>query len=178
MTDLFPPENQPITMKQGQAGDCFVLAILDALFNAPGGLSFVKSLFSVDKNGVVTLTIKRNVHSLNFVGEKLERAKQRYQFRQTATEDIFVFTPERLKELDGATDFLTTNSMAVKILEHIVPYYYVGDMIGIADNKPAPHVSVLAYNKSSQYKYKGDSAPGLLRIYWESPQRIPKIFTL
>lgn len=157
MTDLFPRDDLPITVKQGRTGDCYLIAVLDSLFNTEGGRAAIKSLFSVNVRGEVVLTIKRNSHSVNITGDKLARARARYSFRQTTTDDIFTFTPERLEAMDSEAGPLESNSMAVKILERIVAYYFLGDTLGRADRAPSSlSDSIVAHN--NEIRYRGDSA--------------------
>lgn len=149
MTPLFPKQG-PITIKQGHAGDCYLLTAIDCvLHTGEEGLSKVKSLFTETPEGV-HLKIKRTeiyYYSNNFSPEKL-KDKYTYHYDLDNNEDVFFLSNKRLKEIDDSVLGVTTNSLAIKILERVSAYYYTGEWPN--DDLQA---SVIAHNIPERHLY-------------------------
>ena len=127
MPALFPDDKETITMKQGKVGDCYLLASLDCIFAVGSeGRDAVKSLFTENDDGSITVRIKRTKLS-----DHLQKAKLTGQFSYEQdtrrNEDVFTVSKEKFGEIEGFKDGVQTNCLAVKILEHITPYYYLND---------------------------------------------------
>jgi hypothetical protein len=139
-TPLFPENNDPIIIRQGRTGDCYLLACLDCIFNlGQEGYEAIKSIFTEDENGV-TVRIKLTSQSVNLQKEKLQ-GKYGYDYDSEKLEDIFFLNKERLDVIDNAPKGVITNSLAVKILERLSAYYYVN----MWDPNP-PDASVVAHS--------------------------------
>ncbi|CEG55803.1 sbcc family protein [Legionella fallonii] len=140
MTPLFPNDNTSITLNQGKAGDCYLLAALDCVFNLGSeGRDLIKSLFTETKDGV-TVRIKRTNQSAFLKPEKME-GKYGYFHDTNTDEDVFTISTVRLQEIDKTTVGVQSNSLAVKILERLSSYYYVADW-----NNDVMLASVFAHN--------------------------------
>jgi hypothetical protein len=98
LTPLFPTDHELITLKQGKAGDCYLLAALDCIFNTPQGRAKVKSLFRESATGY-TLRIKRSPSNSFLQFKKLE-GKYQYFFDESTQEDVF-FISKRRAQLIG-----------------------------------------------------------------------------
>lgn len=171
LTPLFPQSGAPITIKQGKTGDCYFLASLDCVFNSgPEGVAKVKSLFTETEHGV-TVRIKRTSISSHLKPEKL-RGKYDYYYDKDRNEDVFIISKERLKIIDAPSIGVTTNSLAVKILEHLSSYYYVEDW---AHNGNVMN-SIVAHNVNNRHKGSSTEFMGyLLGINTEDLRDIDKI---
>ena len=127
MTPLFPTDKETLTIMQGKVGDCYLLASLDCIFNLGSeGRAFIKKLFTENKDGSVTLRIKRTELSANLKPSRLV-GKYEYKHDTETNEDVFIIGEEKLTEIDGLKDGVQTNSLAVKILEHITSYYFISE---------------------------------------------------
>ena len=123
-TQLFPEQNTPIFIKQGNVGDCYLLAALDCIFNSgPAGYDHVKSLFTEAPDGVY-VRLRHNGLSVNLNPAKLA-GKYVYSFDKEKNEDVFFLSKARLDEIDGSIGGADTNSLAVKILEHVSSQYFI-----------------------------------------------------
>ncbi len=86
LTALFPPKGRPITIKQGQTGDCYLLSSLNCMFHSgPGGLAQIQSLFTETEDGV-TVRIKRTV---KLQEENISNDKYDYRHDKNTDEDVF-----------------------------------------------------------------------------------------
>ena len=122
-TPLFPPDNGPITIKQGPVGDCYLMAALDCIFCAEdAGYESVKSLFKSVRGGV-EVRFKRTDQSVHLKKGRL-RGKYEYVHDRVLNEDVFFLDAARLREIDSSLEGVVTNSLAVKIIERLSAYYY------------------------------------------------------
>jgi hypothetical protein len=122
---LFPAHDGPVFMRQGPIGDCYLLAALDCLLCADGGYALVKSLFTLMKDGV-EVRLFYNGTSPNLTLANLGN-KYYYRFDIEKQQDIFFLTQERMDEIDQSSDGVMTNSLAIKILERLLPYYFTSE---------------------------------------------------
>jgi hypothetical protein len=123
MTPLFPPPGEPLVIRQGEVGDCYLLSTFDCIYNMPEGQRILRSRFRETGNGV-EVRIKRNLHSSQLRTEKL-REKYAFYFDTDHNEDVFFLNQERLAAIDYA-GAVCTNSLALKILERLSTYYLTG----------------------------------------------------
>ena len=126
-TLLFPKNNAPITMVQGNVGDCYLIATIDCIANgSPQGYEFIKSMFEETDTGVYVRVphnpLRKNVEDKKQEG-KLD-GKYVHHYDASSGKDVFFIPNESLDRIDAYADGVTTNSLAVKILEHIITYYY------------------------------------------------------
>ena len=122
-TLLFPPNNAKVTIKQGETGDCYLLAALDCIFNANDeAYELIKSLFTEMRDGV-EVRIKCTDQSDNLRPMNLH-GKYAYHHDPIRQEDVFKISSSRLREIDRSAKGVVTNSLAVKILERISSYYF------------------------------------------------------
>ncbi|HAT8180461.1 TPA: hypothetical protein JA361_13630 [Legionella pneumophila] len=123
MTPLFPQKGRSIAIKQGRSGSCFLLACLDCLLNSETeGADVVREKFKQTKSGV-TLRIKRTDSTMQVQWEKMA-GKYTYSYDPRTDEDVIFIDNEKLKAIDNSKKGTSSNSLAVKILEHISAYYY------------------------------------------------------
>lgn len=173
-TALFPADGRPITISQGKTGDCYFLASLDCIFNSgPEGLAKIKSLFTETEHGV-TVRIKRTAISAHLKADKV-KIKYDYFYDRVRDEDVFIISKERLNIIDTPSIGVKTNSLAVKILEHLSSYYYVEDWDHGADIM----ASVIAHNVSNRHQGTSTEFVGrLLGVDTEDLNDIDKIIKL
>ena len=148
-TPLFPENNGQILIKQGSIGDCYLLASLDCIFNS-GRLGYekIKSLFTEVPEGVI-VRLRHNNLSVN-LNPALLAGKYEYHYDKARNEDVFFISRVRLDEIDTATDGVETNSLAVKILEHLSSYYYVSNTTSSRRRtSTSAHNALVRYNGSS-----------------------------
>ena len=125
MTPLFPDNKESLIIQQGPVDDCYLLVSLDCIFNSgTEARELLKSKFTQTADGV-TVRIKRNIQSANLKSEKM-KGKYTYSYDRLTDEDIFFLSNKKLKKIDDSVDGVVTNSLAVKILERISSYYYIG----------------------------------------------------
>ncbi len=154
MTPLFP-EDGKIEIAQGGTGDCYLLATLDCIFSSGSeGISKVKSMFTKTENGV-EVRIKRTPISSNLKVDKIEN-KYDYFYDTDRNEDVFIISKKRLEEIDSPSG-VKTNSLAVKIIEHLSSYYYVEDWSHKDDMN-----SILAHNLVKRHKVSSTKFMGYL----------------
>ncbi len=123
-TQLFPEQNTPIFIKQGHVGDCYLLAALDCIFNSgPAGYDHVKSLFTEAPDGVY-VRLRHNGLSVHLNPAKLV-GKYVYSYDKEKNEDVFFLSKARLDEIDSSIGGADSNSLAVKILEHVSSQYFI-----------------------------------------------------
>lgn len=160
MTPLFPIDETPILIEQGATGDCFLLAALDSILaSGPEGLATLKAMFSETESGV-TVHIKRTGQSKFLQVGKL-RMKYRYTYDDATDTDVFFLTKERLRKIDTTTSGAKTNSLAVKILEHLCAYYYIYDWDSnhsssslLAHDPPSPSLEKDSFSETTS-KFTG-----------------------
>ncbi|HAU0368140.1 TPA: hypothetical protein JBF73_02885 [Legionella pneumophila] len=137
---LFPEDKKDILIKQGGAGDCFLLASIDSLLCHPGGYNKLKSMFTENSDGSVTLRIKTTKQSARLTQDKMGE-KYRYFHDPQTDEDVFIIDKKRLDDLEKDNLGVRTNCLAVKLLERISAYYYYD--IPLVPGEP--NYSVLAH---------------------------------
>ncbi len=119
-TMLFPENDKKITIQQGNIGDCYLLSGLECILNDAASRQKIQSLFTTNEKGIM-LTMPRNNQSPNLIKNNISK---NYQYSSDATHDIFVISNAQLQRIDQDKNGAQTNALAVKILEHIVSYYY------------------------------------------------------
>ena len=155
MTPLFPNDNEKITIKQGQTGDCYLLAVLDCVLSSGDeGRKLIESMFTKNPDESITLRIPHNAHSLYLLLNNIN-AKYRYAHNAVTNTDEITITKAELERIDanrveiypGAYKHgASSNSLAVKILEHISSYYFA--------NKWDQGHSIIAHNQDDRYRGK------------------------
>ncbi|CEG58514.1 hypothetical protein [Legionella fallonii] len=126
MTPLFPLDGEPLVIIQGSVADCYLLASLDCIFNAgPEGLKLLKSKFMQTSDRVI-VKIAHNDQSHYVIPQNMGE-QYTYVYDEEADEDIFIFDNKVLEKMDKSADRVRTNSLAIKILEHISSFYYPRD---------------------------------------------------
>ncbi|MBL7481560.1 hypothetical protein [Legionella bononiensis] len=157
MTPLFPKDGTPITIIQGQTGDCYLLTALDCIMNSGDeGLQLVKSLFTETEDGVY-LRIKRTeiyATSNNFNPDKM-KDKYTHHYDPATNEDVFFMDKNRLKVIDEAWGGVDTNALALKIIERISSYYYTGEW-----PNENPLASIAAHNIPSRHSMSSTAFVG------------------
>ncbi|CEG55609.1 sbcc family protein [Legionella fallonii] len=133
MTRLFPNDNEKITIKQGQTGDCYLLAVLDCVFSTgKEGRDLIQSMFTENADESVTLRIPHNSHSQYLLLNNIN-AKYKYFHNTVTNTDEITISKTELERIDrNSTEIspglykrgVSSNSLAVKILEHISSYYF------------------------------------------------------
>lgn len=124
LTPLLPANNNPITINQGQTGDCYLLASLDCILKSgPEGRQTLKNLFTETNDGI-EVRINYNDQS-KFL--HLEALKEKYGYREDNEnhQHVIFIDKKRLEEIDNTPDGVQSNALAVKILEHITPYFFM-----------------------------------------------------
>jgi hypothetical protein len=128
LTPLLPADGSSITFQQGDTRDCYLLASLDCILRTHEGFERIQSMFKrVD--GGLEVRIRRCAESAYLERKKATGAlagKYMHYHDKKTDEDVFVLTNARLSEIDSSSE-VRSNSLALKILERICSYYYVGD---------------------------------------------------
>ncbi|HBD9268107.1 TPA: Dot/Icm T4SS effector CegC2 [Legionella pneumophila] len=141
MTPLFPTQG-PITIRQGIGGSCYLLSSLDCILNlGADGEQLIKSLFTQTEDGKVIVRIKRHEALKDNLQKNKMTGKYTHYVDELNNEDVFEISPERLKEIDNQYGGVKSNSLAIKILERLVSYYYAGDW-----SNTDPLASVVAHD--------------------------------
>ncbi|QMT61054.1 hypothetical protein [Legionella sp. PC997] len=151
MTPLFPNDNEYVHIRQQQVGDCYLLAHLDCYLNeVAGGRSHIKQMFTENSDGSVTVRFPRNHYSKFLVWTDIT-AKYHYTQDRTTGHDVFTIPKEELQRIDrnqiGFNKYgVQSNSLAVKIIEHLSSYYFIGSL------GTAPNISAMAHNFNNRYE--------------------------
>lgn len=126
MTPLFPGKNKPLTLQQGPVDDCYLLVALDCIFNSGDeARDLLASKFKRTPVGL-SVRIKRNNQSTHLKTDKMS-GKYIHTYDRLTDEDVFFLSNQKLKEIDDSPKGVKSNSLAVKVLERISAYYYIGD---------------------------------------------------
>ena len=150
-TPLFPENDTPIFIRQGKAGNCYMLAALDCIFNSgPESYQLIKGLFTNTTDNTVTVRLKHSAQSDN-IKPHMMAGKYTYFHDLAHNEDVFILNEHKLHEIDVSTDGVLSNSLAVKILERLFSYYYEPEW----DIAPL-QASLFAHNISEK-RYEGTS---------------------
>jgi hypothetical protein len=147
MTTLFPKKG-PITIQQGRAGDCYLLAVLDCLFQNPIFLKKIKSMFTMHADGSVVLRIPRTALTPPLMSNMLKK-KYGYHFDHSTQEDVITFSSECIEKIDQFNKGVTTNCLAVKLLERITSYYF-----HIPWDNSAVDASLIIHNEDDRFEGK------------------------
>ncbi len=145
LTPLFPEENLPITIKQGNTGDCYLLAALDCIFQSKEGYDQIKSLFK-EVPGGVEVRIKAARHLTDSNRENMQ-GKYAYYYDSVRGEHVFFLSQRRLNEIDNSKDGVDSNSLAVKILERLIPYFFL--INGIIQKEEQVYLPIIQMKESS-----------------------------
>ncbi|WP_454781978.1 hypothetical protein [Legionella sp. WA2022007384] len=151
MPPLFPNNNEYVYISQQQVGDCYLLAHLDCYLNeVAGGRSHIKEMFTENSDGSVTVRFPRNHYSKYLVLTDIT-AKYHYTQDKTTGHDVFTIPKEELQRIDrNQIEFnkygVQSNSLAVKIIEHLSSYYFTGSL------GTEPNISAIAHNFNNRYE--------------------------
>lgn len=167
-TPLFPENDAPITMIQGNLGDCYLIAAIDCVVNyGPEGYKLFKSMFTVHDNGV-EIRIANNPfrkylnHKIRENKLDLKSGKYGHYFDSAYNQDVFFLPDARLNEIDSDYRGVKTNSLAVKVLERIATYYYSVDyelQYDAADEKEVSFDdSLVVHNIDNKFRHPGYSS--------------------
>ncbi|WP_115710019.1 hypothetical protein [Legionella sainthelensi] len=124
LTPLLPANDSPITINQGNTGDCYLLASLDCILKSgPEGRQTLKNLFTETEKGI-EVRINYNAQSKFLY---LEALKEKYGYREDNEnhQHVIFIDRERLEEIDNTPGGVQSNALAVKILEHLIPYFFI-----------------------------------------------------
>jgi hypothetical protein len=125
LTPLFPPNDKPISIKQGKIGDCYLLAALDCILNSgQEGRDAVTSRFTLTQEGGVIVRLKRPPNPYTYPKKSKLMGKYTHYYNKSHNEDVFFLDQKRLEEIDSTHDGVFTNALAVKILERLCTYYF------------------------------------------------------
>ncbi|HAT8178535.1 TPA: hypothetical protein JA361_03465 [Legionella pneumophila] len=178
LTPLFPT-NEALKIKQGRTGDCYLLAAIDCIINGNvDGLNHIKKMFEQTEDGVYVKIKRTQLYhdSKNFTPEKLE-GKYTHTYDPDSNEDIFFVSNERLQLIDDALDGVSTNSLAVKILERISSYYFTGEFVYY--DEADPNASLYAHKQRKNQSLSSTSFVGkLLGVEAEDLQDVNTIIKL
>jgi|GEM_PF-6510889 len=126
-TPLFPIAAEPLMIVQGGTGNCYLLAILDCIYNLDEQTrSHVQSRFEAIMNGEEFESISFRVKQTGKrkpVQTKNIKEKYTYVHNKDTDEDIFTLSAERSRFIDTDSE-VKSNSLAIKILERISAYYF------------------------------------------------------
>lgn len=103
-----------------------MLAALDCVFHSSNGLERVRSMFT-EYNSGIELRIKRNKFTENMLVRKntgVFKTKYYHLYEEKTDSDVFMITNNRLNAIDAHSEGVQSNSLAVKVFEHILSYYY------------------------------------------------------
>ncbi|AMP90171.1 hypothetical protein [Legionella pneumophila] len=151
-TPLFPKNDGFVTIRQGQTGDCYLLAALDCILNSgPEGYATIKSLFKETEEGI-EVRFKSGDLSKNLQKDKLQ-GKYKYHYDPINNQDVFFIDKKKIQEIDQTTYGVRSNSLAIKILERLSSYYFISDW-----NQKLPLASILAHNNRLEKRYEGSSS--------------------
>ena len=135
LTPLFPDDKTPVEIKQGRAGSCYLLASLDCIFNSTEGRKKIASMFREVHNpdgslAAVEMKIERTANSRQLqIAALTSRGYRLREDKGPPPCDIITIPSDKLKEIDnpeqhGKIEGTKSNSLAVKIIEHISTFYY------------------------------------------------------
>ncbi len=150
MPQLFS-ERPYTTIRQPEAGNFYILAFFDCLFNSDlsverEGFNHIKSLFVKTTDGF-SIRIKRSDFSVNLRNKKTE--KYRYELDELRNEDVFFVTEAMCEEILASPLSTKTDSFAINILEGICAYYFHNDWSSVDSSMEAHSIREMAINCGS-----------------------------
>lgn len=148
---LFPNQDEKITIRQ-TVGDCYLLdAIMCIDRSGKEGREFLKSLFH-QKGEHIVVTLPHTSLSKNLKPAEFQD-KYGYCHDKTHNKDVFTIYSWTLKKIREDRGSVVTNSLAVRILERIVSYYY-----GFNWDRRQRRGSLLAHDEDEFYRHPGESS--------------------
>lgn len=144
---LFPPDAKDIKIQQGNTGNCFLLASIHSLIQYPEGFKKLKSMFTENPDGSITVRIKRSERSERLEPKKME-GKYDYVHDEQAGEDVFTVKPDKIAEIQKAQIGVQTECLPIKIIERISSYYYYNQ----TSMPGEPNFSVAMHNNRDSTK--------------------------
>ena len=145
-TPLFPEDTPDFTTTQdksdlsaiqGNVGSCYLLACIDCI--AKGNRRLLEKLFIQEEDGVWVTLQRVRTHTPNLNRKNIQN-KYTHRYNAQTGEDLFFISNERLEEIDNTPSASQSNSLAVKILEHLTSYYFT---------KPWSNIELKPHERSS-----------------------------
>lgn len=139
-TPLLPEDNQPVTIKQGTGGDCYILASLDCILQSTAGRRKLRSMFTIDPiDGSIIVRIKQipSIHG-NLLANIPALEEKGYIYNSVRIDNVdydeFTLPPRRIAEIDhpnaGSQTSDHSNSLIVKVFSRLSSYYYKAQLAG------------------------------------------------
>ncbi len=151
---LFPENDEPLFIKQGDYGDCFVLAGFESIYNSgEEGRKALSSIFSYSPYGL-TVRLRNNLHSVHL---KPDDFICKYKYQRLGGEDVFTVYWHTLDEIASFTRGVKTNAFALKVLERIISNYFA-----FAWNRRERRGSLGAYNYNEKERHPKKSSQDFL----------------
>lgn len=120
---LFPEKGGHLKYQQGEFGDCFVLVAVQCIYNSgQPGRQFLKSLFE-EKADHILVRLPHTDQSRYLRPAEFDE-KYGYYFNSRDNQDVFVIPHATLSDIDQSKHGVHSNTLALKILERLVSYYY------------------------------------------------------
>lgn len=124
---LFPKRGERAVLRQSdKLGDCYLLASLDYFFGCEEGRDFIENLFTATDKGIVVRL--KHTELSKYLEKHTEALSNKYSYYHDAAtnEDVFLVKYDYLRQIQEHTVGVSTETPAIQILEHLIPYYYKG----------------------------------------------------
>lgn len=126
-----PPDfddNISIQFEQGQAGDCYLLAVIDCLrhlnFKDKEGENHFNSLFKKNDDGSIEVTLNGSKDmSARLIKPGQAKAEYEYKHDSINNKDWFKISPDKLKAIKEDSKSSTSEAIEILVLERLVSYY-------------------------------------------------------
>lgn len=147
-------------MKQGNVGDCYLLATIDSIANGSReGYQFIKSMFKETDKGVYLRVphnpLRKHVEDKKQEGKLDGKYEHYYEF--SSGKDVFFIPNESLDRIDTDSRGVKTNALAVKILERIITYYYETNVKAASDSNGNDQFDDSLVGHESDQRYSSTS---------------------
>lgn len=150
---------EPLKITQGASGDCYLLASLDCFFQSKEGRLYIENMFSEGPNGEIIVKIKPDPTLRNNLLHNLihfqKQGEQKLNYKIDAGYDVFTLDKNRVEQIKHnknargeSSSGVQTNSLAVKILERLSPYYS-NPKTNV--NRHRPEASVVAHDNAERH---------------------------
>lgn len=133
---LFPDDLNQLVIKQKHAPACYLFTLFDCIIHScKDDISKLRSFFIPKGDGELEVRLPRSNYS-QYLNSKtpIMQGKYEYKYDETKNQDVFIICKEKLNEILKDTHAVESNSLALKVLMHLVPYFFSADFSSLSSS--------------------------------------------